>query len=617
MFRKLVSNLPFSPALVGQLGFYAKRLRKEEATRRLGLIFTALALVVQSFAIFSPPEAANAASSADFVRGGVSSSKEFLRYYDGNINNIKDVYTSLGITRGEIADTKSATVREPGHYNWSLTSLYSYAQGQRSWSFKKSSGGTGTVYYRPMALTEQGGPVHPVLVGHSKTFGWFAIKKDCGNLITSKPPQVPPKPMAACQNLTVEKLSRTKFRFVGRSTDKNGAVIKGYTYAITNNRGVNIKTIYSSSTVNRDSVTYEQTTEGKYHVELTVRTSEGKKSDASCRESFTVVPKKPVVICKNVVVEISNRSIVSLSGYANANNGAKIKAYVFIVTDKTTGKVVKRMTVTSQKEAVLANSFELSKVGKYQVTLKVQTSEGTVSDAEDCVKSFTIAKPQVCSYNPSLPPSSPDCQPCPGNPDIWVKDERCDANIIMTKTTTNMTQGNVNATTITARASDKISYTLTAENRGVLPQDLTIRENLADVLEYAKLIDLGGGTFDSNSNTLSWPEVTLFGGNKQSRTIVVELLSAIPATNTGTSNEDSFDCRMVNTFGNSVDINVTCPTQKVIVEQVVSELPRTGARENMIFAGVLLAVVTYFYARSRQLGKEIRLIRRGLNTGAL
>jgi len=62
MFRKIVSNLTFSPALVGQLGFYAKRLRKEEATRRVGLIFTALALVVQGFAVFTPPESANAAS---------------------------------------------------------------------------------------------------------------------------------------------------------------------------------------------------------------------------------------------------------------------------------------------------------------------------------------------------------------------------------------------------------------------------------------------------------------------------------------------------------------------------------------------------------------------------
>ncbi len=62
MFRKLVSSLPFSPALVGQLGFYARRLSREQVSRRLGLIFTVLAIVVQSFALLSPPEPTYAAS---------------------------------------------------------------------------------------------------------------------------------------------------------------------------------------------------------------------------------------------------------------------------------------------------------------------------------------------------------------------------------------------------------------------------------------------------------------------------------------------------------------------------------------------------------------------------
>ena len=91
MFRKLVSNLSFSPALVGQLGFYARRLRKEETTRRVGLVFTALALIVQSLAVFSPPEAANAASAADFIPGGVSSKQELLTHFDKNTNNIRDI----------------------------------------------------------------------------------------------------------------------------------------------------------------------------------------------------------------------------------------------------------------------------------------------------------------------------------------------------------------------------------------------------------------------------------------------------------------------------------------------------------------------------------------------
>src|SRR3954471_16117242 len=84
MFRKIVSNLAFSPALVGQLGFYAKRLRKEEATRRIGLIFTALALVVQSFAILSPPESANAASGNNVIYGGIRDKNDLLSMYDQN-----------------------------------------------------------------------------------------------------------------------------------------------------------------------------------------------------------------------------------------------------------------------------------------------------------------------------------------------------------------------------------------------------------------------------------------------------------------------------------------------------------------------------------------------------
>ncbi|EDK72743.1 hypothetical protein TM7_0097 [candidate division TM7 genomosp. GTL1] len=59
-----------------------------------------------------------------------------------------------------------------------------------------------------------------------------------------------------------------------------------------------------------------------------------------------------------------------------------------------------------------------------------------------------------------------------------------------------------------------------------------------------------------------------------------------------------------------------CPVAKG-VEQTVTELPKTGPSENIAFAGIVLAVVTYFYLRSRQLGKEIRLIRRDFTTGTI
>ena len=97
----------------------------------------------------------------------------------------------------------------------------------------------------------------------------------------------------------------------------------------------------------------------------------------------------------------------------------------------------------------------------------------------------------------------------------------------------------------------------------------------------------------------------------------VQLANEIPATGTGVSDKTSYDCRMDNTFGNIVSIDVDCPIEKEVVEQTVGELPHTGPRENMIFAGVALAVVGYFYARSRQMKKEVRLIRRDLNAGTI
>src|SRR6218665_1576419 len=110
MFKKIVSQLSFSPALVGQLGFYARRLRREQATRRLGLIFVALALVVQSLVVFQPPEAANASSNNDFIVGGLGlgsnrSLNNFLGPYDRNERHLKDIMNYFGITRQDITNT--------------------------------------------------------------------------------------------------------------------------------------------------------------------------------------------------------------------------------------------------------------------------------------------------------------------------------------------------------------------------------------------------------------------------------------------------------------------------------------------------------------------------------
>lgn len=618
MFRKIVSNLPFSPALVGQLGFYARRLRKEEATRKLGLIITALALVVQSFAVFNPPEAANASSSADFVSGGVSSVQEFLKYYDRNHNGIKSIYDSLGIKRSEIKDAKRTVIGENSRYNWSKTSLYSYAQGQRSWDY-----GNGTAFYRPMRLTQQGGDSHPVFASQSASMGWFAIKIDCGNLITANPPNPPePEPVsptASCKNLSVSRIApkKNKFKFVAKATTKNGAKVKAYIYEI-QRFNTPETTLRSNSTKDTDTITYSQEKPGTYYVRLTVKTTEGDKKDSDCKGKFTVEKEtiNPAAACRSLQYSIQDRTIIALTGSATAKNGAKVEKYVFAVRNKD-GKLVTRPEVVSSKLAVNAPSFTLATPGTYTVALNVHTSEGVKKNDNDCVKQFTIVPPENCPFNTALPLNSPDCQPCPENPEVWIKDEDCSAVIINTKTATNITQGNINATTEKANAGDKISYTVTVTNNGLASEEVTIRENLKDVLEYANLADDGAGVFDKTTQTLTWATARVEAGSKQSRTFVVQVMQKIPLVNTGVSDEASYDCTMVNTFGNAVEVDMNCPIEKLAVEQIVTELPTTGPGENMIFAGVLFSIVAYFYARSRQLGKEVRLIRKHAHAGTL
>jgi len=175
----------------------------------------------------------------------------------------------------------------------------------------------------------------------------------------------------------------------------------------------------------------------------------------------------------------------------------------------------------------------------------------------------------------------------------------------------------VNATTVTAKQNDRITFTLTASNTGGTTKEFLFEDNIGDALEYAKLIDNGGGTYSEQTRKLSWPTVSLKAGEKQVRTFTMQILPEIPATPQGISDPSSYDCKIENAFFEEyVIIPVTCPTPKVI-EQVVPELPHTGPRENMLFAGILLAVVAFFYFRSRQLNTEVRLIRRDVNGGTI
>lgn len=479
-----------------------------------------------------------------------------------------------------------------------------------------------------MTLTEEGNPPYPVFAGHSQAFGWFAIKKDCGNLITKKQPHAEPQPDSTCKNLNVTALDAQRFKFTAKSDVTGNAIIRGYTFIV--------ESLPDETIVHRERITtteqsatyqYERTKPGLYRVSVVVHTSLGDRTNNNCRTTFRVKEvhvDQPTAVCSGLKVRKIGRTNIEMTGSA-AVNKATVSKYTFVIKNSK-NKVVSTQVVETNKLSARTDAATINTPDQYTARLTVTTSLGDKTDA-DCTGKFTITAPNVCSLNPELPANSPDCQPCPTNPDIWYKDaacvstectdDTCTGELVEQKTAVNLDQSGADAASVLALPSDRISYTVSVENKGAASVTKTIEETLEDVLQYAVVADAGGGTFNAETKTLSWPAVEIKPGEKQSRTFMIRLASSIAATNTGTSDGASYDCTMTNTFGNSININVECPVQKVVVEQLVGELPETGPGENLMFAGALLSVVTYFYLRARQTSKEIRLIRRDINAGTI
>jgi len=370
------------------VGFYAKRLRDEDVTRRVTVLFVVLAMIMQSLALFSPPESANASSEQDIIRGGVSDLKDFLTRYDHNENDVKDIYTTAGVTRAEIAAVHPGTITSAHDtYIMSRYGQLGKSDEEVSLTYQRSTGGSGVRYFSPLAAIAGSHQSFKGWVGRSASLGWFGIIQANGSL------------------------------------------------------------------------------------------------------------------------------------------------------------------------AVHGVPTSLSSLG---------------TNSSEAVKTITAQ---------------------------------------------NLTQ-NKPAGKTTAQPLDKIAYTLHISN----PRSFSLNGNfsvrITDILEYATVIDEGGGSLDQKNETLSWPAVELSPGQSQERTFVIQLLSHVSATGVGTSNPESFDCKLTVVFGGTDQTNVACPVAKDI-EAALYQLPNLGTGGNLLFMGTLFAVVLFFAIRTRQLKKEIRIIRHNFNTGII
>lgn len=592
MFRKLISNLPFSPTLISELGFYARRLRKEEATRRVGLMLTALALVVQSFVAFSPPESANAANPGDLVYGGIHTKSQLLAAWDNNTQGYRDLLQHAGFTtRDQIAAMRDGEIntrtsgKDNGWLTWNRVS-----RGGTKYNETAMAVGSQTIYVRSLAAFDTGnntrgnGSYYPAFVGKNAKGEEVRIMKGCANITMKKrPPSDRNIQVCEIQSRKIITIRETQFNSSKHSRNQNDCHAKPI-------QACELSTLKMITIDERDF-------DAKKH----------SKNPDDCK------PKPaPTAVCSSLTVKKIERTKFQLQAAASTANGATISSYTYVVKDTDGKEVLRRAVNTPGSSSSL--DIELASEGTYSAEVIVATNLGNRTAAA-CQIQLTVEPVERCPLNPALTVNDPDCQPCPGDPKLWVKDDECAAKVIRNKEATNLT-AKVDAETVKARASDRIEYTLTARNDGRDETTFDITDDLSDILEYASLYDRGGGQLDEETKVLSWADVTLKPGESQSRTYVVQMASQISPMSRGTSDPSSYDCKIINTFGDTIEIDVECPAPK-IVEQVVPELPRTGPTENMIFGGILAAIVTFLYARSRQLNKEVRLIRREVTAGTI
>jgi len=200
MFKKLLSNLPFNPSLIGQVSFYAKRMRRETTVRRLGTIFIALALVVQVFAVISPPEPTLARSNNDIVEGGFTTKEEAINHCRANTEDFADILLYYKVSCETLAGSTIKTIRSTDR---DYDSLGRVAQGHTIARTGKptdeySTRIDGNDYFMRNLRAWDSGPysTYKVLEMKNSDGTVIMVMFSCGNIVTidrySPPP--PPKP---------------------------------------------------------------------------------------------------------------------------------------------------------------------------------------------------------------------------------------------------------------------------------------------------------------------------------------------------------------------------------------------------------------------------------------
>jgi hypothetical protein len=644
VFKKLVSNLPFNPSLITQITFYTDRLKKERAIRSLGFFFIIASMLIQTFAVISPPER-SLASSNNHIINGLKTRDDILRAWDNPSSDVKAIYSVFGVTRDDIAgltqNPNTTLFSGDGNDYWTIgrTSLTGYSDVAQQYKNTQiaikysgqntaASGDDRYVYHRQLRawdIVNKSGNYYKAFKGKLKSTGetyWILV--DCGNFTKIgkyKPPvQLTPK-------LEIKKTILDK-----KPTYKPG---DEYTYLIQYRNTVNASlaenvVITDELDIKNFDVVKVTPAEAKItngflkldvgnlaslpsykEISITVRlkdqissgTSVCNASKISAKNAAAVETKPP--LCIPVLTPCPYDNNIPDVNNPNCSEPKVACSVVDAKVNLTTRKVTFNTTVSSTNPTttkVIGYSYNFgdnSPVFTENVNSLTHQTTHTYQPGDYTAKVSITYSAQGLAGNKQT-----DCQ-------VPISFDE-DQPLGQSKSVKNITQDKAGqaAEKTSLLANDVLEYTLTNSNAQNYERiDIEISDYIGDILDYATLnlshLKEQGGTFNETTKKVSWDKVTIPANGQVMRSFKVKIKDPIPSTNRPSSVSTDFDCKISNEYGNEITINVSCPLVKS-----VESLPKTGPGSSMVMLTFITTVVGYFFARNRLLTKELDFIRK-------
>ena len=551
MFKKLLSNLPYNPSLIGQVSFYAQRLHKESSVRRAGFVMTALAMLIQMFAVVSPPQASLQASpNTDLINGGFSTKDEAVRHCRNNTQDYKTILNHFGITCENISDS-SVTSIQPRDHNGKLYSMGRLAYGVEGETPLRVPG-AGTFYARHFWSLNHD-PSYKALKVTTAQGKTIFILFACGNLVTVgvPTPPPPPPPQDVCDNIP------------GLQTDKADCDVCEDTPGIQTDKSK------CDKCPNIDGVQLKESDCDVCPNKAGTQNNPNNKCD--------VCPKKPGV-----------QTTVAQCDVCPNRDGIQVDITNCDVCPDTPG------TQNTKSQCDVCPNIAGTQTDKSKCDLCPDTP-GTQSSTTQC---------DVCPERSGVQTDQNDCKPCENS----QTNNDLTACLDYKKTAKNITQNISDANNTTAKPGDVIEYSLTTTNSGkVNIKDYQVTEGVGDVLDYADVVDLHGGTKGAY-DIVSWPKGEIKAGKSTTHRVTVKIKEVLPNTPASSSDPEHFNMVMTNVYGNAININLP-PSIIKRTEIATKELPNTGPGTSLAIGFTATFVIAYFFARSRLLAKELDVVR--------